>query len=708
MPKIRVTLDPGHGKNYNKGAVDGYYESNAMYDLAHYLGDALTKTGIFEVTYTKTKLDECPSLTARGKTAWSSGARFLFSLHSNGYNGSACGVTSYISIKRDSKKFANALNEAVVGQFQAFGDTGSYNRGPATKVSSSTGNDYYGLIRNGVLQPSCEHVILMEHGFHDNVKDCTCLANTAFLEAVAKAEAEVIYNELSQYYVDDSVKTYSATTTAALNVRSGPSSNDILLGTFTKGATVSVISIDDNWARVIWNGAIAFVNKNYLNLPSKTSIPVYSKVKNPLPNEEVVEDPTSVITNTDTITPYGTGIVTASALNVRSGPGTKYTSYGCISNGTELTVYLDDVCSGTGWYRTGSMTIGNTTVPYGYVSGDYVSVYGIDNACLATVNASALNVRSGPGKSYTKISSLANGTQVYVIPDSVDDGWTRILTVDDYNSYKNGTLSTLPVMYVSEDYLIMSATNVLAGTAEAARLTLKMPFGVGKTTAALNVRSGPGTSYSKITALSSGSCVILNAHLANGWAEIIYKGQLEYVCEDYIKVINDIGSTLDDITMDTKIKDAVKALPESHAVEWLSSILGGSLTSPYGYRTHPITGVYSLHGGVDIGANGGTPIYSTVDGFCIKNVYDSSYGNFCMIIATDGSCHIYAHMKSAAIPAVGDLVYAGMKIGYVGMTGSATGNHLHYEIRLDGTTSSRINPEDYTFPSPMAVTAVTA
>ena len=49
-----------------------------------------------------------------------------------------------------------------------------------------------------------------------------------------------------------------------------------------------------------------------------------------------------------------------------------------------------------------------------------------------------------------------------------------------------------------------------------------------------------------------------------------------------------------------------------------------------------------------------------------------------------------------------------MKIGYVGTTGASTGNHLHYEIRLDGTTASRVNPEDYEFAVPMMTKSVTA
>ena len=110
----------------------------------------------------------------------------------------------------------------------------------------------------------------------------------------------------------------------------------------------------------------------------------------------------------------------------------------------------------------------------------------------------------------------------------------------------------------------------------------------------------------------------------------------------------------------------------------------------------PITGQYSMHWGIDIGANGGTPIYATVDGFVMTNAYDKNgYGNYLCILAVDGTKHYYAHMKSTAIPKKGEIVYAGMKIGYVGTTGASTGNHLHYEIRkMDNT---RIAPDEYQF-----------
>ena len=166
--------------------------------------------------------------------------------------------------------------------------------------------------------------------------------------------------------------------------------------------------------------------------------------------------------------------------------------------------------------------------------------------------------------------------------------------------------------------------------------------------------------------------------------------------ESYLKITYDIGHVLENPEFDAGIYEAVQELPQVIATQWLSKILKGRLTSPYGKRYHPITGQYSMHWGIDIGANGGTPIYATVDGFVMTNAYDKNgYGNYLCILAVDGTKHYYAHMKSTAIPKKGEIVYAGMKIGYVGTTGASTGNHLHYEIRkMDNT---RIAPDEYQF-----------
>ena len=122
------------------------------------------------------------------------------------------------------------------------------------------------------------------------------------------------------------------------------------------------------------------------------------------------------------------------------------------------------------------------------------------------------------------------------------------------------------------------------------------------------------------------------------------------------------------------------------------------LSSLFGYRIHPISGKPHSHSGIDIPAPGNTPILAARSGQVITSVYGSgaywSYGNYVVIDHGDGETTLYAHMSSRAV-SEGEMVTQGQVIGYVGTTGSSTGNHLHLEVRDNYT---RVDPESK-FPS---------
>ncbi|MBR1496694.1 MAG: peptidoglycan DD-metalloendopeptidase family protein [Oscillospiraceae bacterium] len=118
------------------------------------------------------------------------------------------------------------------------------------------------------------------------------------------------------------------------------------------------------------------------------------------------------------------------------------------------------------------------------------------------------------------------------------------------------------------------------------------------------------------------------------------------------------------------------------------------ITSKHGYRVHPIFGTTKYHAGVDIGAGYGDPISAAAGGTVQVSEYSDSYGYYCVIYHSNGTTSLYAHMNSMPVVAVGDTVSAGDLIGYVGATGWATGAHLHFEIRVNGTT---VDPLGY-FP----------
>ena len=117
------------------------------------------------------------------------------------------------------------------------------------------------------------------------------------------------------------------------------------------------------------------------------------------------------------------------------------------------------------------------------------------------------------------------------------------------------------------------------------------------------------------------------------------------------------------------------------------------IASPYGYRICPFHG-RELHRGADITAPGGTPTMAARSGVVLVSTYGSSYGNYVTIAHSDGTRSLYAHMSSRAI-SPGSTVSAGQVIGYVGSTGSSTGNHLHFEIWTNSSSSSCVNPMNY-------------
>ena len=120
-----------------------------------------------------------------------------------------------------------------------------------------------------------------------------------------------------------------------------------------------------------------------------------------------------------------------------------------------------------------------------------------------------------------------------------------------------------------------------------------------------------------------------------------------------------------------------------------------NLSSLFGGRIHPVTHRPSSHTGIDIPAPMGTPIRCAKSGVVTTSVYGTggswSYGNYVVVSHSDGTSTLYAHMSSRAVK-VGQTVSQGTVLGCVGTTGRSTGNHLHFEVRING---SRTDPANY-------------
>lgn len=117
------------------------------------------------------------------------------------------------------------------------------------------------------------------------------------------------------------------------------------------------------------------------------------------------------------------------------------------------------------------------------------------------------------------------------------------------------------------------------------------------------------------------------------------------------------------------------------------------ISSPYGWRICPFHGK-EYHSGIDIPAPAGTSIKSSKSGVVVLSEYHKSYGNYVIVEHYDGGKTLYAHMKNRNVT-VNQKVKQGQTIGYVGSTGTSTGNHLHYEVWTGSENTTRVNPMNY-------------
>lgn len=181
------------------------------------------------------------------------------------------------------------------------------------------------------------------------------------------------------------------------------------------------------------------------------------------------------------------------------------------------------------------------------------------------------------------------------------------------------------------------------------------------------------------------------------------KEEVESAKEDRTKVLNELVKDLKELN-----KQEDKLLEESKeferkiiAAQSKDKYAGGKIqwpvpsstriTSPYGYRIHPILKTKKLHTGIDIGASSGSAVIAGNDGTVIFSGYYGGYG-YTVIIDHGGQIStLYAH-NSKLLVNVGDKVKRGQNVAKIGSTGLSTGPHLHFEVRKNG---QHTNPMAY-------------
>lgn len=192
MKTMKITLDPGHGRYGNPGAIAGYYEGTRMFVYAGMLKRELEKYEGVEVYLTRNELTDDPTLAERGRLAGDTASELFISLHSNGFSSEkAHGVTVFRSVKRQgSLELATLLANTVVDTMKPSTKI-TYLRGVATRTYTSGGKvlDYYGVIRNAVKSDKVKYAFIIEHGFHSNPTECEFLYSDEKLKLLSESTA---------------------------------------------------------------------------------------------------------------------------------------------------------------------------------------------------------------------------------------------------------------------------------------------------------------------------------------------------------------------------------------------------------------------------------------------------------------------------------------------------------------------------------------
>jgi murein DD-endopeptidase MepM/ murein hydrolase activator NlpD len=178
--------------------------------------------------------------------------------------------------------------------------------------------------------------------------------------------------------------------------------------------------------------------------------------------------------------------------------------------------------------------------------------------------------------------------------------------------------------------------------------------------------------------------------------EIEEKNQNLELLDNKLQEIESQMSILLDPAQSPIERAKIAQLTAAHRAFTLKLIPSGSplatvaITSPYGYRIHPVLKVRQFHRGIDLRASSGTPVYATADGVVthVQTSPSGSFGRVLTIAHNYGFETVYAHLSKITVK-LGDIIQKGDTIALTGNSGRSSGPHLHYEVRF---ATQRIDP----------------
>ena len=294
----------------------------------------------------------------------------------------------------------------------------------------------------------------------------------------------------------------SAKTTEYVNLRSGPGTSYSSKGVIASGTAITVTDTSNSeWYAVqLSNGTTGYMFSEYIKMSGSSSS---SSESESAPSTE------------------STAAETTEYVNVRSGPGTNYSSKGVIASGTSLTV-TDR--SNSEWY---AVKLSNGTT--GYIFSKYISISSSSGSSGSATESTAaktteyVNVRSGPGTNYSSKGVIASGTSL-TVTDRSNSEWYAV-------KLSNGTTG-----YIFSKYISISSSSGSSGSATEST--------AAKTTEYVNVRSGPGTNYSSKGVIASGTSLTVTDRSNSEWYAVkLSNGTTGYIYSIYLKITSEGGSS---------------------------------------------------------------------------------------------------------------------------------------------------------------------